>query len=189
MTYRRRYNTNFQFPMDDYIVVSGGNGEPTIIRDKKFSSTNSDYQDITTIAEPPRSYCTPKKKHEINPSDWGFFQNFFGRWEDALTQLRDCYFNSQANPDFELASKRAFHTTINWLAKIFYHNPELESPDVVANGDGGIDIEWEKGDKLISIHIRKTQDEGDRIYFQNEDGFRSVELSGENLRQLLSEIK
>lgn len=189
MTHKARYNTNFsQFAMNDYIVVSSGNGNPTILQNKKFSSISPTYQETKKVAEIRRNYSYFPKKREINPSDWSFFNSFFEKWENGLTQLRNCHFSSNVNPDFELASERAFFTTISWMAKIFLYNPHLESPDVVANGDGGIDIEWEKGDKLISIHIRKTQDEGDRVYFQNGDAFSSVELSGNNLRQILSEI-
>jgi len=191
MSYKARYNPDIlQSAMDDYILVSSGNGIPTILQNKKFIPTNTGHQDIEKVAEPSRIYtCPPKKKYEINPSDWGFFQDFFDKWKDGLEQLRSCHITSNASPDFELGSERAFHTTISWMAKIFLHNPHLESPDVVANGDGGIDIEWEKGNKLISIHIRKTQDEGDRIYFQNGEDFQSVELNGNNLKQILSEIE
>ncbi len=172
--------------MDDSIVISGGNGNPTILQNKKFSPTTPAYQGIEKVAQTRRSYSSLPKKKEINPSDSGFFHSFFEKWANGLMQLMNCHFSLNVNPDFELASERAFLTALNWMAKIFLYNPHLESPDVVANGDGGIDIEWEKGDKIISIHIRKTRDEGDRVYFQNEDAFQSVKLNGSNLKFILS---
>ena len=106
-------------------------------------------------------------------------------WGDACIQVRELfrelYQESEFAPQIKPTTKRAFTSVSGWLVQLFIADGSLSCPDVVPDGDGGVDIEWELDDQFVSVHIHNSNREQDKIYFKKNGEFHHSELTLENL--------
>lgn len=149
--------------------------------------------------DPPRNltywdrYKTAQNFYHLRPPEEveAFADNFVKKWQNAASQmmglLKETSDSTHLNPNVEATTKRAFLTTLLWLFRLFRKNEDLPGPDIVPNGDGGIDIEWTFANRFISVQIHKSNPNNDRIYYKKAEGFASVELNANNLLALLNE--
>lgn len=115
-------------------------------------------------------------------------KDVYSIWEDSFVQLHQSLDTTELNPELEPVSSRAFITSLKVLENAFKVAPDLPAPEMVFSGDGGIDIEWSNGAKLVSIRIRKLEQQEDRIYFQDGDNFGSINFTITGLKSVLSQI-
>jgi hypothetical protein len=181
MIYSRNIN------VDDYVLVQNP-GSPS--RFVKKTETNLQQEPTRNLTYWDK-YKSAQKIYHLRPLQAveEFTEQFMKAWPEAGIQMVELLHEvkdpSRVNSAIEATSKRAFLTTFLWLFKAFIKSPGAPCPDVVPNGEGGIDVEWTIGDKLVSLQIHKSNPNNDRIFFKKDAGFSSTELTLVNLLNLL----
>lgn len=102
-------------------------------------------------------------------------------WHSELNRARD---KSALNPLLEPASDRAYCEAINFLLWTTLRL-NLGNPFIAVPGDGGIIIEWNKGDDYISVNLDEKDKEMDVIFYRlgNERNFK--DFNEKNFKELI----
>ncbi len=110
--------------------------------------------------------------------------SFVADWHLALDKLVAL----QSNPDVEDArvTDLAFLRALWWLIFTYRNVEKTDPPDVVPDGEGGVDFEWESEQEIVSIHIASTSEGLSTIYYQNANEHKAMKLTKANLREAVS---
>lgn len=82
-------------------------------------------------------------------------------------------------------TERAYRTAKQYLSEfINYVSDKL--PDLTPDGDGGIDLEWKQGDRVVMAVVRDSDKLPSYIYFEDSVNYGSRALSPELLREKLN---
>lgn len=108
------------------------------------------------------------------------------KWADAFNQLSEAQDTSNYNMDVVMPSANTVTLISKWLNEAFTVDLDLASPDIVPDGEGGLDIEWNLTDKLVSIHIDNSDETLNRIFVKNPEGYKSIPLTEANIKIALT---
>jgi hypothetical protein len=101
---------------------------------------------------------------------------------DALLKLENSNGYEFRASEHAHRNARSYLEGIRFLMETNY----LLNPDLVPDGEGGIDIEWEFGDKQITLSCRARENQQDFIYWQQGDHYQAADASPTLLRDRLN---
>ena len=174
--------------LEDYILVQQSGVPSRLVKRSDVNLQNKPMRRLTYL-DKCRSAQNFYHLRSMNAVE-DLITSFTAKWPTTAMQmtelLKELTDASHLSPKIEVTSKRSFLTTFLWVVlKVFSSYPDLPSPDIVPNGDGGIDIEWTLEDKFVSVQIHKSNPNNDRIYFKKAAGFSSLDLNIRNLLKLI----
>lgn len=114
------------------------------------------------------------------------FDEVAGKWSDSFIQLEAVQNINNYNAEVELPSDETISTVTHWINEAFAVVPDSNAPDIVPDGEGGLDIEWALPGKFISIHIDHSDTDLNRIFVKQGPEFYSKSLIPQNLKAELS---
>jgi hypothetical protein len=167
---------------EGYISSSeAGSGTSPIIEYNLFHSLTLESKVSSSLSEHEVSEMNKEMNLDTR-------QEAIDKWFDAFVQLKETQKMENYSPDLELPSQSTVTRVIKWLYKAYDIASSLPAPDIVPDGTGELDIEWEMNGNSISIHIRADEAIKDIIYFQNDKSFESFSLNNENLKYVLKSL-
>ncbi len=158
------------------LVYCGG---VATVRTKKYYDDAPKYVetvvfDETTLPHVGMGEPRAVSAHELVYSDP--VREFISSWGSVLTKV-NAEINKTISPNTALEAAGA-------MFMIFTVNPHLVLPEIVIGNDGGVDIEWNGEDELISIHVGPRESGLSRIYCETEGKYTSVQLNHESLTEI-----